>query len=631
MSALAGLLRVDGGRPDAGTLDRMMASLAHRGPDGAGVWISGPIAVGHQMMRTTPESLDESQPWRAVGLAVTMDGRLDNRDELRAALAARGRPPRATHDAELVLRAYECWGEGFARELIGDFAIVVWDERRRRLCCARDALGVRPFFYQWDGRTFRWGSEPHAILQDASVQRIANENMVAELLSGYQVSRDETLWSGILRLPPGHTLTLDASECRLTRYWPPDRISPASGASDTEYAERLGALLEASVRARLRAVGPVAAQLSGGIDSSAVVALGQRLVQSGAVPPRSLEAFSQTYPHRPDDEGPFAEAVAGRCGVKLHLLPMAMPEPRYAEAQVSRYLDFPEYPNSATVGGSISRAAARAGCRVMLTGVWGNSFLEGSAEHAADLLRAGRVLEAIGQTRADAALFGGRAGSILLWSGVVPLVPRHIRARLGALLRRPPILDHVPRAFARRVALRDRLREPTWTPAFPTLAQRAAYVSGLSAWNVWNAELTERGAAWHGIEERHPFADRRLVEFCLALPEAQRRRGGTLKFVLRQAMRDLVPEGARSRQSQPDYCFLFMDALAAAGGESAFQGLAVAERGWVDERRARALYRRAAALFSRGHSAYSALTWPLWTIWALELWIRATDGGEPCR
>jgi asparagine synthase (glutamine-hydrolysing) len=631
MSALAGLLTVDGGRPDAGTLDRMMASLGHRGPDGAGVWISGPIAVGHQMMRTTPESLDESQPWRAGGLVVTMDGRLDNGDELRAALAGRGHPPRGAHDAELVMRAYECWGEGFARELIGDFAIVVWNERRRRLCCARDALGVRPFFYQWDGRTFRWGSEPHAILQDASVRRIANESMVAELLSGHQVSRDETLWSGILRLPPGHTLTLDGSDCRLTRYWPPDRISLESGTSDTEYAERLGTLLEASVRARLRAVGPVAAQLSGGIDSSAVVALGQRLIQSGGVPARSLEAFSQTYPHRPDDEGPFAEAVAEHCGVKLHLLPSAMPEPRYAEAQASRYLDFPEYPNSATIVGSISRAAAGAGCRVMLTGIWGNSFLEGSAEHAADLLGAGRVLEAIGRTRADAALFGGHPGSILLWNGVVPLVPKYIRGKLGVLLRRPPIPDHVPRAFARRVALRDRLRQPTWTPEFPTLAQRAAYKSGLSAWNVWNAELTERGAAWHGIEERHPFADRRLVEFCLTLPETQRRRGGAFKVVLRRAMRDLVPEAARARQSQPDYCFLFMNALAAAGGERTFQRLAVAERGWVDERRARALYRRAAALFSRGYSGYSALAWPLWNIRALELWIRAADGGEPCR
>jgi asparagine synthase (glutamine-hydrolysing) len=308
-----------------------------------------------------------------------------------------------------------------------------------------------------------------------------------------------------------------------------------------------------------------------------------------------------------------------------------MPEPRYAEAQVSRWLDFPEYPNSATVVGSISRAAASAGCRVMLTGVWGNSFLEGSAEHAADLLRAGRVLRAIGRTRADAALFGGHPGSILFWSGVVPLVPRRIRGRLGALLQRPPIVDHVPKAFARRVALRDRLRRPTWTPVFPTLAQHAAYMSGLSAWNVWNAELTERGAAWHGMEDRHPFADRRLVEFCLALPEAQRRRGGTFKFVLRQAMRGLVPDGARTRQSQLDYCFLFMDALATAGGERAFKRLAVAERGWVDERRAQALYRRAAALFSHGHASYSALVWPLWTIWGLELWIRATEGGEPCR
>jgi len=632
MSGIAGLFALDGSSPDTTVLDRMMAALAHRGPDGAGAWTSGPVALGHRMLRATPEAATETQPWRDGALAVALDGRIDNREPLRAALEAKGRPPRAEHDAELVLRAYECWGEGFARELVGDFAIAVWDGRHRRLCCARDPLGVRPFYYHWDGRTFRWSSEPQALLEDPAVGRIPNEAMVAEMLAGYLVSREETLWQGITRLAPGHTLTLDAAGCRAVRYWPSGPPPTIRYASDAEYAEHFRALLEEAVRARLRAPGPVGAHLSGGIDSSSVVALGQRLVHSGAATAPSLESFSQTYSQHPDDVEPFAEAVVRHCGVKAHFLPQATPGPSYYEAQARRYLDFPDYPNGAAASEAMNRRAANAGCRVMLTGIWGNAFLEGSVEHVADLLREGHPVAAIRRARRGGHPLGSGVLSVLLGHGLRPLIPRPARRALSRLLRRPPIPDFVPDTFARRVALRDRLRQPGWVPPYPTLAQRAVYRMGCSAWNIHAGEITERGAARHGIEERHPFADRRLVEFCLALPETQRWRGPTVKFVLREAMRGLVPERVRVRRDQPDYSFLLMDVLEAAGGERLFNGLTLAERGWVDEPRVRTLYRQAAGLYARGAPAYAGLAWPLWTIWGLDLWLRASGtGGAPCR
>jgi asparagine synthase (glutamine-hydrolysing) len=634
MSGIAGLLALDGRPASAPTLRRMLAVLAHRGPDGEGMWASGPVGLGHLALCTTPESRAEAQPWRDAGgdMAIVMDGRIDNRECIESALREHGERPRADHDAELALCAYRCWGERFAGELAGDFALAVWDGRRRLLVCARDPLGVKPFYYQSDGRGLRWGSEPQAVLADPAVPRRANEGMVAEMLAGHLVSLEDTLWHGVRRLPPGHTLVVEAGRLRLFRHWPPPSLAQIREGSDTDYATRLRSVLDTAVRSRLRAAGPVAAHLSGGIDSGSVVALAQRALQSSPGP-AAFEAFTQTYPALPDDERPFAEDVAGWTGVKWHALLPAPPAPAYYEAQARRYLDFPDYPNGAAGSLALSRRAGSGSARVMLTGMWGNAFLEGSPEHLADLLRAGRIAEAIRCARSDAAVLPhARLPSLLFEGGVRPLVPPKVRRALSPLLRPFRVPDLVPAAFARRAALLDRLRAPAWTPPLPTYAQRGVWQAATSAWNVHAGEITERGAALLGLEERHPFADRRVVEFCLGLPESQRWRDGVMKFVLRESMRGYLPETVRTKFRQPDLSFLHMEALEAAGGERLFDDLRLAEHGWVDGAHARALYRRAAALLARGDARYAALAGPLWTVHGLELWLRAASGEAPrCR
>ena len=632
MSGIAGLLACSGGTADARMLGRMLAALAHRGPDGGSAWASGPVALGHRAFWTTPEARAEAQPWSdaAAGLTIVMDGRIDNRDELRAALHARSCRLRAEHDPELALRAYECWGESFPRRLAGDFAIALWDGNGRRLVCARDPLGIRPLYYHADESFFRCGSEPQAILADARVSRTVDEGMAAEMLAGYLVSREDTLWQGVKRLPPGHTLTVEGRGIRLARYWPPDSLADVRHASDADYALHFRTLLEEAVRGRLRAPGPVGSHLSGGIDSAAVVALAQRQLPSGS-PAIALEAFTQTYPALPRDERPYAEEVAGRCGVKWHAVMPDTPGPEYYEAQARRYLDFPDYPNGAAGNAAINRLASSNGCRVMLTGVWGNAFLEGSTLHLADALRGGRLLEAVRRARSDSALLPGAGPAAALFDGGVrPLVAARIRAALSPLLRRGVVPAFVRAAFARRVELRDRLRVPEWTPPYPTFAQRGMYVSALSAWNVHAGEITERGAAIFGIEERHPFADRRVIEFCLALPEEQRWRGATLKVVLREAMRGLVPESVRTKADQPDLSFLHLEALAAAGGPRIFGNLQIAERGWVDPGAALEMYRHAVGLLAAGDPRYAELVRPLWTMHGLDLWLKAA-GGEGAR
>ena len=177
MSGIAGIFNLDGRPVDRELLGRMTDVIAYRGPDRGGIWSDGPVGLGHRMLCTTPESLRETQPLRdeRADLCLVLDGRVDNRDELRGALLARGARPRDDTDAELVLRAYEVWGEECPKHIIGDFAFAVWDGRRRQLFCARDAIGVRPFFYHLNGQTFMFGTEVRQFFEDPTVRRRPNE------------------------------------------------------------------------------------------------------------------------------------------------------------------------------------------------------------------------------------------------------------------------------------------------------------------------------------------------------------------------------------------------------------------------------------------------------------------------
>src|SRR5208283_2106921 len=180
MAGIAGIFWADGRPLVVDELERMAAALEHRAPDGTSRWNAGPVGFAHMQFCTTPESLDEDQPLlaRPEGACVVWDGRLDNREELRRAIVSRDGRVIDDTDPGLVLSAYLVWGEACAERLVGDFAFAIWDGRRRLLWCARDYLGVRPFFYFWDGKTFLFASEVRALLTNPRVSLKINEGMV---------------------------------------------------------------------------------------------------------------------------------------------------------------------------------------------------------------------------------------------------------------------------------------------------------------------------------------------------------------------------------------------------------------------------------------------------------------------
>ena len=629
MSGISAIFNLDGRPVARELLHRMTDVIAHRGPDGTGLFVHGPVGLANQMLRTTPESLHEEQPLadESGDIVLTLDGRVDNRDELKEAIETKGASLRADTDAELVLRSYQLWGDDCARRIIGDFAFVIWDKRQRRIVAARDPLGIRPFYYYLDDKTLRCGSELRQILEDPEIRREPNEGMVAEYLSAYIVNTEDTLYKGIFRLAPCHLLIVEPGKpLRKRRYWDIDPSAGLEYRTDDQYAERFLELFEQAVKCRLRTRGPIGADLSGGLDSSSVVVMAHALFRAGKSIDPGFETFSQVFPPGPSDEAEYIDAVVQMWNVKANRVRVPPAKASSYLESVRRSLDFPSYPNS--VGNDVLRSLARSkGMRVNLTGYGGDDRVGRSMRHYADLLRRFQLASFVREARSEATRIGTRTAlARALSSGFAPLLPNQIRRAIRSVREwKQEFFPWINPEFARRVDLLERLQWSPPAPRFPTFAQQDVYREVFQGINVHSVEMEARSDAWFGLEGRHPFQDRRIVEFAVQLPESQRWRQGQQKFVLRQAMRGLLPELVRQRSSKGDFTNSFVVAFEQLGGETLFDNIPLAQIGWIDGARVRTMLRQQLgedACMGRSQRCIN-LSYPVWMVTGVNLWFKA--------
>jgi asparagine synthase (glutamine-hydrolysing) len=625
MSGTVGVLHRDGRLATAAVLEPMLAAAPHRGVDGTDVRLDGPVAMAHQRMATTVEAALETQPLPdALGRLLVFDGRID---EYNGAAVADGC---GASDAALVLSAWDAWGQGCLSRLTGDFAFALWDPRERLLFCARDPLGVRPFYYAVHRDHFVWGTELRQVLAHPAVDRTPNEDYAAELLSVYVRSEEATLYRGVRRLPPGHALVVGPGGIRAWRYWTIDLGREVRYRRDEDYADHLRGVFDEAVRCRLRSCGRIAAHLSGGLDSSSIVVAAADLGRRAAAPP--IEAISLVFPRRPEiDETPYMRDAARAAGLPWIRVEAAPFDAAAWRRSAAKRRDFPEFPNEAAFG-VIRRTLADQGIRVALSGEGGDIALTGSVFHYADLLRRGRVVAAC-RRYADVARSDGMSwtSAMLLRAGIWPVLPAAVRRTARRFARRwraNVVPSWIAAPFAQRTALADRLHADPAPDRLPSVARYdilQQYRSGLAT--LIN-EAAERASAEAGIEDRHPFFDRRLVEFLLALPDEQRWQRGEKKYALRRAMAGRLPESIRLRKSKADFSGLCLDAVEALGGEAFYNDLALSRLGWVNGDQAVALYRRMRARVRGGWVAYSDAAWSLWTIAGVEIWARTIMEGR---
>jgi asparagine synthase (glutamine-hydrolysing) len=531
-------------------IERMKATLVHRGPDADGTYVAPGISLGHRRLSIVDLSDDARQPLcnEDGTVWITFNGEIYNQAELRERLQGRGHVFRSRSDTESIVHAYEEYGLDFVQHLTGMFAFAIWDAKRRRLVLARDRLGIKPLYYTAEEGRVRFASEIKALLADVSLPRRVNSQGLFDLL-GYEFTpAPDTLFVGIRKLMPGCLLIVEHDgSVRQSRYWSLENRSVEAT------PEALCELLQRSCTDHMMSDVPVGAFLSGGIDSSTVVSM-----VSGTLP-EGLQTFALGYREATFSEFDYARRVARHFHTRHRELLVRPVDPAAIERSVW-HLDEPTTDPSNLPFMLICEEARRY-VKVCLSGDGGDELLMGydrfRASKAAALLeriplpRRERVYRAVIACLGDDDVKKGPRNILkrFLQGAVLPAAGEHIRWQyfldpqvIGAIFRRE-VLE----------SLDCELFGPVkrWSSCAPDeRGAREQYIELNTVLPDSVLMKVDKMSMASALEVRPPFLDHRVVEFCYSLPTAAKLHGLTTKWLLKRAVRERLPPGIATRAKQ---------------------------------------------------------------------------------
>lgn len=610
MCGIAGIYHLDGMPINVPQLRRMAELLRHRGPDDEGYALFD-TQTGHAFHFKGPDSpaaLDlpdirsAQVPQANLGLAerrlaildlssaghtpmvspdgtltIVFNGEIYNYVELREILRGLGYVFHSTGDTEVLLAAYREWGEACVERFNGMWAFAIWDARARHLFCSRDRFGVKPFYYVQTPTLFAFASEPKALWSVGLVAPQPNAPLLEDFLAGFEASRqDETLFAEIRQLPAGHILTVTAAGGSPRRFWSLP-VNPDLGPATPEPGptQRVLELLTDAVRLRLRSDVPIGTCLSGGLDSSAIVALINQLMQHEHDVPRDQigaqqRTFTAAYEDAFSDERRFARLVVEQTGAAWHC---TFPTAEGLQADLESFVwqhDEPPITTSMYAQWCVMRLAREHGVTVMLDGqgadeLWGG-YLPFDV-YLSQMLHAGRWLRLANELRAIRRV-GSRSAVDVLQRAFAYQLPAVVQHQLQAA-RRTRVLGLHPEVVRRAIQRHDAVFGPESRANLPQ------HLAHLVAWNLPRLLRAEdRNSMAFSIEARTPFLDVRLAEYVSQLPAVYRLHAGWSKYALRRALevvlpaaivwrRDkkgfVTPEGAWLRALRPRLCEMFDD------------------------------------------------------------------------
>ncbi|CCV07362.1 putative asparagine synthetase protein [Mesorhizobium metallidurans STM 2683] len=545
-------------------LTRMIAAIAHRGPDEHGKFVAPDAGLGHARLSVVGIG-DGQQPMSDVSgdLTIAFNGEIFNYVELRQGLLAKGRRFRTSSDTEVILQLYDEMGEDCLSLLNGDFAFALWDNRRRRMVLARDRMGVRPLFYTSKDGVLYFASEIKALLEVPGISAEIDPIALDQIFTLWAPIAPRTAFRSIQELEPASIMIAEQGQVTIKPYWQldyPHRDAQLKVANEDQAAEELQALLTNAVRLRMRADVPVGSYLSGGLDSSVVSAL------AAGMTPRKLQTFSVAFDSAEHDESAFQTEMASALGADHRTIlsrtgdiARVFPEViHFAEKPIIRTAPAPLY--------QLSGLVRQAGLKVVLTGEGADEvfagydifkearvrrfcarqpasrmrpklfrklypYLPGLQQQSVEYLSA---FFGVDNASLDDPLFSHRprfkttAAAKIFFSG-------DLRATLNGYNAVEEITDRLPEAFS------------LWHPLHQAQYLETRFL--LPGYIL--SSQGDRMAMAHGIEGRFPFLDHRLVEFAARLPPEMKLKGLVEKHILRKATGHLLPKAIGERTKQP--------------------------------------------------------------------------------
>ncbi|MEK7761131.1 MAG: asparagine synthase (glutamine-hydrolyzing) [Nitrospirota bacterium] len=561
MCGILGVQLLNGERVDRTLLNTMIGQLHHRGPDATGFYIDGPVGFAHARLSIIdlsgghqPMHNEDQTVW------ITFNGEIFNYIELRNDLIQKGHRFRTQSDTEVIIHLYEEKGEDCVQYLNGQWAFAIWDKKRDKLFMSRDRLGVRPLFYSLTTGMLLFGSEIKALLAYPGLTREIDLQALDQLFTFWVTLPPRTIFKGISELPPGHSLVSERGQVTIRSYWNIDYNSSHDSMSEQEAAATLLELLTDATKIRLRSDVPVGAYLSGGLDSTVITALIKKVSVS------RLKTFSISFEDKEFDESWFQQEASGFLQTDHHEVRCSAQDIGRVFPDVIWHTEKPILRTAPAPLFLLSKLVREQGYKVVLTGEGSDEMLGGY-----DIFKEAKIRKFWGA-------FPESKIRPLLLKRLYPYL-ENIQAQSPAYLKAffhvrredqlSPFFSHLPRweltSKLKMFFSEDVKSELKGSDVYNDLRERLP--SNYSKWDGFSqAQFLEtmyllpgyilssqgdRMAMAHSVEGRFPFLDHRVVEFASSIPPALKMKVLNEKYILKQAVGDLVPVSIKKRPKQP--------------------------------------------------------------------------------
>ncbi|MDM5263035.1 asparagine synthase-related protein [Sulfurovum sp. XTW-4] len=543
MSGIFGIFNRNGRSVDKKIVDTMLEAMSYWKPDERGTWVDGPVALGHTMLWNTPESKLEHLPNRKKSQIITMDARLDNREELAEKLEMTDSPIDQITDSDFILSAYEKWGEACPKYLLGDFAFAIWDEKKQQMFCARDHIGIKPFYYYVDDNKFIFSNEIKVILSHFDIKKVLNDDAMAHYLKfGLLSDLDMTFYKNIYKLHAATSITIMVDENKEDTYWKAEECPKIHYNSLDEYIDRAKELLEMAVNVRVRSIYPIASHLSGGIDSSSIAVLAARQLGKNGY---KLTGFNWTPVLNEDTDMDYFEWGNSKKIASLeHIEHQAIDLSEEDIFELYQTVDITQGDSIAFwYEHQIQKYVNKKNIRVILSGTGGDEFISNNSYgYIAGFFWRGEFKRAYNALRVE----GLRSRYPVLGfikrfyqEVILPSMPDWLyRIYSGSYCRFNRILNYIKPSMKKSIKALG--------PNYKLLMSVGVRNNMLNA--LYDGLIQTRIESWntsgvsHKIEYRYPLLDKRIVEFALGVPEEMFRQEGRSRFLFRQAIDGLLPD-----------------------------------------------------------------------------------------
>ena len=557
MSAIFGILDLKGRPVDLVWIKSMQEDLAHRGPDGHGLYREHSLVLGHQLLQVTPESMYDKSPYEEDGFVITANARLDEREALMARLQIVGEEREKITDSILMLRSYRKWGKDFVKDIYGDFSFAIWDKEKKELFCARDQMGVKPLLYYFQDNRFVFSTELRAIVKLPFVKTEIDHSHLRDQVIGICDIPDRTSWKNIVRLRAASILYLSSSGIAISQYWEPEYNRNSKYKSEEQSALALREILERVIAEHTRVIGGVGVPLSGGLDSSTIACLAARKL---ALENKNLTTASSvlnptfTETDIKDELGYIQTVLQQEKNIdSTFIYNTDLEFLGNLDEKFNRH--YTTFNNSYYVDEALYNQFKLKSVRRVLSGYLGDITTSNSTIYPLPhLLLAGRLGTFFKLSRNMKKNMEGNFFSFIINNILIPVAPMFL-LKEGYRFKGHKIpwdINTLPLHFSSLEKHQLQKRSTAYHKNYIVHQLQISRNIWATPWENFEEDW-DCGSSHHQIEITYPLLDRRVVELLLQLPVEHFYSDGLDRGLIRKAMDGILPEKNRKRKNKYHY------------------------------------------------------------------------------